>query len=288
MRVSICCLLTLVTLSIKAQTLDIQGHRGARGLLPENTIRGFLRAIDEGVTTLEMDVVITEDKQIVVSHEPYMSPAICLDPKARKIKSAKDYNIYQLTYSEVALFDCGILGNRRFPKQEKVSTNKPLLEEVINTVEFYLKENNLPNVAYNIELKSSASGDGIYHPGVDEFSDIVAGLLQEKLDNARYTIQCFDFRILKYWHERYPDTTLVALVENATKLEESLETLGFTPSVYSPNHSRLTAAIVKASHDRSMKVIPWTVNDLARMKKLVEMGVDGIITDYPDRAKALK
>ena len=90
-----------------------------------------------------MDVVITKDKTVVVSHEPYMSPAICLDSAGNAIKDVQAHNIYELTYDEVALYDCGISGNDRFPKQEKVSTNKPLLEDVINTVESYLKTRNL-------------------------------------------------------------------------------------------------------------------------------------------------
>ena len=288
MRLLFCFLLSFIMLSIQGQTIDIQGHRGARGLLPENTIISFLRAIDEGVTTLEMDVVISKDKRVVLSHEPYMSPAICLDPAGNKIKDIKAHNIYNMTYQEVALYDCGISGNSRFPKQEKISTNKPLLEDVIKTVEAYLKEKNLPDVGYNIELKSSPKGDNTAHPSVEEFSDIVAGLLQSELDASRYTIQCFDFRILKYWHKRYPQTTLVALVENNKGLEANLEELGFTPSVYSPYHIRVTKKLVDACHEKSMKVIPWTVNKLDRMENLIEMGVDGIITDYPDIAKALK
>lgn len=283
------CLVLLITVQLaSAQNLDIQGHRGARGLLPENSIIAFLRAIDEGVNTLEMDVVITKDKRVVVSHEPYMSPAICLDPAGNKIKDIKAHNIFELTYDEVAFYDCGISGNSRFPRQEKISTNKPLLLDVIDEIEAYLEENKLPNVAYNIELKSSPKGDNVSHPEVEEFSDIVAGLLEAKLDNSRYTIQCFDFRILRYWNKRYPETTLVALVENAKSLESNLEALGFTPSVYSPNHLRVNQKLINDCHERSMKVIPWTVNDLSRMEKLVEMGVDGIITDYPDIAKALK
>lgn len=281
-------LLLFISFSSAAQTLDIQGHRGARGLLPENSIIAFLRAIDEGVTTLEMDVVITKDKRVVVSHEPYMSPAICLDPAGNKIKDIKAHNIFELTYDEVAFYDCGISGNSRFPRQEEVSTNKPLLLDVIEEVEAYLQENKLPNVSYNIELKSSPKGDNVSHPGVEEFSDIVAGLLQAKLDNSRYTIQCFDFRVLRYWNERYSETTLVALVENARSLEANMEDLGFIPSVYSPNHLRVNQKLINDCHEKSMKIIPWTVNDLSRMEKLVEMGVDGIITDYPDLAKALK
>ena len=188
----------------------------------------------------------------------------------------------------MALYDCGISGNDKFPKQEKVSTNKPLLEDVINTVESYLKTRNLPNVGYNIELKSTEKGDNAFHPAPEEFSDIVARLLSANLDKIRYTIQCFDFRILNYWHKSYPETTLVALVSNNKGLEANLNELDFVPSAYSPNHSLVNQALINDCHAKSMKIIPWTVNNLQRMEELVEMGVDGIITDYPDIAKALK
>ncbi len=113
-----------MALSASAQYIpkfDVQGHRGARGLIPENTIPGFLLAIDSGVTTIELDVVVTKDKQVVVSHEPWMSAAICLDPSGSplKPKEEKKFNIYQLTYDEVRQFDCGSLGNTRFSSAEK-------------------------------------------------------------------------------------------------------------------------------------------------------------------------
>ena len=115
-----------MALSASAQYIpkfDVQGHRGARGLRPENTIPGFLVAIDSGVTTIELDVVITKDKQVVVSHEPWMSAAICLDPSGSPLqaKEEKKFNIYQMTYDEVKQFDCGSLGNTRFSAAEKNS-----------------------------------------------------------------------------------------------------------------------------------------------------------------------
>ena len=100
--------------------IDIQGHRGARGLLPENTIPAFKRAIDEGVTTLELDVVITKDKKVVVSHEPYMSSAICTVPNGEAVKKSEDFNIYEMTYAQVASFDCGSRGNPRFPSSGEI------------------------------------------------------------------------------------------------------------------------------------------------------------------------
>ena len=182
---------------------DVQGHRGARGLRPENTIPAFLLAIDSGVTTLEMDVVITKDKQVVVSHEPWMSAAICLGPTGTPLqpKDEKKFNIYQLTYDEVTQFDCGSLGNKNFPQQEKMAIAKPLLRDVIGAVENHIKSYGSYEVDYNIEIKSSPEGDKKVHPSVEEYSDLVYNLVDQYLPLERIVIQSFDFRVLKYWHK---------------------------------------------------------------------------------------
>ena len=284
------CGLMMVSLSLKSQELDVQGHRGARGLMPENTIPAFIRALEEGVTTLELDVVITKDKQVVISHEPYMSASICSKPNGQPVTNSEmeQFNIYQMTYPEVSRFDCGIRGNSRFPEQQKMAVSKPLLVDMIKQIENYLAEKGLPKVAYNIELKSTPKGDGISHPQIEEFADIVQAVLDQVLTNNRYTIQCFDFRVLKYYHQKYPDVDLVALVENMKGVKGNLKELGFVPEVYSPYHALLSRKDIELCHQEGMKVIPWTVNDRDRMEKLVNWGVDGIITDYPDRAKGLR
>lgn len=284
------CGLMMVSLSLKSQELDVQGHRGARGLVPENTIPAFIRALEEGVTTLELDVVITKDKRVVISHEPYMSASICSKPNGQPVTNSEmqQFNIYQMTYAEVSRFDCGIRGNSRFPEQQKMAVSKPLLVDMIKQVENYLAEKGLPKVAYNIELKSTPKGDGISHPQIEEFADIVQAVLDQVLTNNRYTIQCFDFRVLKYYHQKYPDVDLVALVENMKGVKGNLKELGFVPEVYSPYHALLSRKDIELCHQEGMKVIPWTVNDRDRMEKLVNWGVDGIITDYPDRAKGLR
>ncbi len=284
--------LTFLSLSqfAYAQSLDIQGHRGARGLLPENTIPAFIRAIDEGVQTLELDVVITKDKKVLVSHEPYMSSSICSKPDGSGISSEESnaLNIYQMTYEQIKSYDCGSKGNPRFPKQEKMAVSKPLLINLISQVEAYLKKNGLSKVAYNIELKSSPKGDNVYHPGVEEFSTIVYDLLAASLPMDRFNIQSFDFRILKYWHTTYPKVRLAALIENGKGVEANLRDLGFTPNIYSPYHILLNKEMISFCQQKNMKVIPWTVNERSAMERLVEMGVDGIITDFPDRAKDLR
>jgi glycerophosphoryl diester phosphodiesterase len=269
---------------------DVQGHRGARGLMPENSIPAFLAALDSGVTTIELDVVITKDKQVVVSHEPWMSSAICLDSSGTPIlaKDEKKFNIYKLTYDQVKQFDCGSLGNKNFPQQQMMKTTKPLLKDVIAAVEYHIKSYASYEVDYNIEIKSSPEGDGKFHPRVEEFSDLVYNLLDQYLPLERVVIQSFDFRVLKYWHTQYPQIRLSALVENTKSIEANLAVLGFKPHVYSPYFKLLSREKVRYLHSQRIRVIPWTVNEVSEMLSLKGMGVDGFITDYPDRAKKYK
>ena len=269
---------------------DIQGHRGARGLKPENTIPAFITALDSGVTTLEMDVVITKDKEVIVSHEPWMSSAICADPLGKAIseKEEKKHNIYKMTYEQVKGFDCGMRGNLRFPEQEKMQSVKPRLIEVIIAAENHIKNFSRYEVDYNIEIKSEKELDGKFQPPPGEFSDLVYNLIDQYIPLDRVVIQSFDFRVLKYWHEKYPHVRLAALVENLKTIDENLSDLGFTPSIYSPDYTLLSKGEVRHCHDLNMRVIPWTVNDPAEMLALKGMGVDGFITDYPDRAAKFK
>lgn len=283
----------LVSLSMQAQYIprfDVQGHRGARGLRPENTIPAFLVALDSGVTTVEMDVVITKDKKVILSHEPYMSAKICLNPAGESFteKDEKKYNIFQMTYDEVAAFDCGSKGNEKFPEQQKMAISKPLLREVIIAVENHIKSYSTYEVDYNIEIKSSPDGDGKFHPAVEEYCDLVYNLVNDYLPMDRVVIQSFDFRALKYFHEKYPEVRLAALVENLRSVDANLKDLGFRPSIYSPYYKLLNKEKLQYLHRMKIRVIPWTVNETADMLALKGMGVDGFITDYPDRARKYK
>ena len=271
----------------KLPTFDVQGHRGARGLKPENTIPAFILALDSGVTTVELDLAVTKDGKLVVSHEPWMSADICLNPAGEEItsKEEKGYNIYQMTYAEVQQFDCGSRGNKRFPEQEKISTTKPLLSDAIVAVEDHIKSYTRYEVDYNIEIKSDEEGDNKFHPDPARFSDMVYELVDQYLPMERVIIQSFDFRVLKYWHEKYPDIRLAALVENLKLVDANLKDLGFEPTIYSPYYKLLNKSKVDALHKRKIKVIPWTVNEIPEMLALKGMGVDGFITDYPNRAK---
>jgi glycerophosphoryl diester phosphodiesterase len=269
---------------------DIQGHRGARGIMPENTIPAFIKALELGVTTVELDVVVTKDKKIVLSHEPWMSHEICIDSTGKEFseKEEKKFNIYKLTYDEIAQFDCGSKVNPRFPQQQKQNVSKPLLQDVIIAIEDYIRNYSLYEVDYNIEIKTTTTGDNKFHPPVNEFSDLVYNLLDQYLPMERIVIQSFDFRVLKYWHQKYPEVRLAALVENKKSIDSNLNDLGFKPSIYSPYYKLVNRDKVNYLHKLKIRVIPWTVNEESEMLAFKGMGVDGFITDYPDRARKYK
>jgi len=268
---------------------DLQGHRGARGLRPENTIPAFLYALESGVTTVELDLAVTKDHQIVVSHEPWMSSDICLQPDGSPVPGQKEesFNIYEMDYEQVRQYDCGSKGNDRFPEQVKMEVSKPLLRDVIVALEHGIKSKGLYEVDYNIEIKTSPSGDNKYHPEPEVFSDLVYNLIDQYLPLERVVIQSFDFRVLKYWHSKYPDIRLSALIENTRTVDYNLRTLGFHPAVYSPHYKLLTKEKVDYLKRLKIRVIPWTVNEVDDMKRMLKWKVDGFITDYPNRAASI-
>jgi len=276
----------LLTISCHNQeeekSIDIQGHRGARGLMPENTIPAFKRAIDLGVQTLELDLVVSKDQQLVVSHEPYFSPDFCLDMQGNEIPKDSLINIYNISYDEIKSYDCGSIGNPRFPEQEKMKVSKPLLSDVIDEIEKYTK--NKKPLLYNIELKTTKETDTVFHPTPEVFSDLVYELLSEKGIWDRVNIQSFDFRTLKYYNKQYPEVKLALLIENELSWKENIDSLGFTPEIYSCYFKLLESKKVNEIQEAGMLVIPWTVNEAGDIKEVISWKVDGVITDYPNRA----
>lgn len=269
------------------QTFDIQGHRGARGLLPENSTAGFLHAVDLGVSTLEIDVVVAGDSTVVVSHEPWMLETICSDADGRAITDGESYNIYRMSYEAVARYDCGMRGHPGFPRQEKQAAVKPRLSDVINAVESHAAERGMDPLRYNIEIKSREEWDGIYSPPPPVFAQFVHEVVVRTGIMDRATIQSFDLRSLQAAHRIGASWQLAVLVHSDTDLPALLDRLGFTPQVFSPNFRLVDESLVHAVHDLGMRIIPWTVNEVSDMKRIMAMGVDGLITDYPDVALTL-
>lgn len=264
---------------------DYQGHRGCRGLLPENTVAAMLYALELGVTTLEMDAVITADGKVVLSHEPWCSHEICLDPEGREIPEAneREHNIYRLTYEALTRYDCGSKPHPRFPGQRLGPAHKPLLSDVIAAAEAHARTLGRPLPWYNIETKCTPEGDDLYHPSPAIFTDLIADVITAGGVRERTVLQSFDVRTLQYAHNHHPDLRLALLIENKDSPEKNLAVLGFTPHIYSPHFELVDAALISFCESQGMKLIPWTVNDAENIKKLIAMGVDGIISDYPDK-----
>jgi glycerophosphoryl diester phosphodiesterase len=271
--------------SATGQKFDRQGHRGARGLMPENTIPAMFKAIDLGVTTLEMDLGISKDRKVVVSHDPYFSENITTTPEGKTITKAEAAKLllYNMNYDSIRKYDVGLKPHPLFPKQEKIAVNKPLLSDLVDASEAYAIQKG-KIIYYNIEIKSQPLNDGIKHPPVEEFVDLAMQVIQSANISGKTTIQSFDPRALQVMHKKYPFVKTSLLIEDDDKrsLKEQLDQLGFIPSIYSPHYSLVNEALLKQCHDKNIRVIPWTVNNLEEMKRLLKSGVDGIITDYPD------
>ena len=263
---------------------DWQGHRGCRGLEPENSIPAFLHALDfPEVTTLELDLAVSKDNQLIVSHEPWFNPDICLLPTGQNIAKGEGekYLIYQYTAAEIRGFDCGSMGNPKFPQQQKQKTWKPILREVVDSLRAK-RPDRLATIRWNVEIKSEAGWDGLRHPAVDVFAQLVIDELRRLGIDAQTTIQSFDVRALQAVHRLAPDIRLVYLVENIWGLESNLEKLGFQPAVYSPVYQVVGPKLARQCHAKGIQLIPWTVDEVVSMRKMIRCGVDGIITDYPD------
>lgn len=266
------------------------GHRGARGLYPENTQRGFETALALGVDELELDLVVSGDGQLIVSHEAWLNPDICSDAAGRPIEpnTREHYNLYRMPYAEIAQFDCGRRGHPDFPHQEKRPSVKPLFTELLDALNTFASAQHLAPPNYLIEIKCGEDPDGLFNPPPDEFAQQVYRLLQSKNQLRQCRLQSFDPRVLNALYRLDNNLKLALLVENSLDLQRDLARLNFQPQAYSPDHTLLEPSIVSACHALGMRVIPWTVNEPGDMDRLIAIGVDGLITDYPDRLLTLK
>ena len=273
-----------------ATSFDEQAHRGGRGLMPENTIASEKNAIDYGCT-LEMDLQMSKDKKIVVSHDSYFNSDFCLTPEGDTMTKEDGYSrlIYNIPYDSVAKYDAGLKPHPGFPRQKKIHAIKPLLSVLIDSVEAYAKEKHHVN-HYNIEIKSNPKSDGKNYSTLEEYVDSAMKIIIDKGIEPRTMIQSFDIRALKLVHEKYPMVKTSYLVGKADKktAQGYIDELGFKPDIFSPEYSIITEDLVKAFHQQDVLVIPWTPNTAEEIQHLKDMGVDGVITDYPDLYAQIK
>lgn len=265
--------------------IDVQGHRGCRGLLPENSIPGFQKAIDLGIPTLELDLVVSKDKKVVVSHDPFMNHDIALDVNGNDITQAneKSYNLYNMTYDSIKKYDCGSKPHPKFPNQQKIKTYKPLLEEVIDLAE----EQSHQSIHYNIEIKSLPEWDDVFTPKVQEFVTLVLEIITTKKIANRVTFQSFDVRAMEEIKRKAPKIKTSLLVDEHESINPKLRSLSFKPDIVSPYFKLINSRKVKRLQNRGFKVIPWTLNEEKDINAMIDYNVDGIISDYPNNVMSL-
>lgn len=273
-------------------TFSWQGHRGARGLAPENTIPAFIKALEYNVHTLELDVVVSKDKKIIVSHEPYFSHYITTKPDGTAVTKKEEQSLltYHMDYEEIKQYDCGIRGHAKFPEQVGEPAFKPSFKDMVKAVDAHCRKNKLPKPNFNIEMKSYAKYYGKANPYPKEFVEIMLQELTDLKIKKRTNLQAFDFDVLREIKKQDPDMEIAMLVEFADgrDVNKHIKKLGFKPDIYSPDHKLLFKKVIKQCHDMDIRVIPWTVNKVERMKTLIRYGVDGLITDYPNRIELVK
>ena len=288
---------------------DLQAHRGGRGLWPENTLASFAGALSLGVNTLELDCAVTKDGVVVISHDPLLNPEITRDPSGKFIETHGP-SFFSMTYPEVQRYDVGRLkpGTKYaegFPDQKPVDGLRiPRLLDVFALV----KKSGNTKVRFNIETKITPEKPD-ETLGAQAFAEAVVKVVREAKMEKRASIQSFDWRTLTVVQKMAPEIETVALTTQrpnggnvqvgAPGASPSLGGLdvddfgGSVPKVvkasgarvWSPNYGDIVAAQVEEAHSLGLKVIPWTVNDPAEMEKFIDMRVDGIITDRPDRLR---
>lgn len=263
----------------------VQAHRGGAALYPENTIPAMINAVKIGTKILELDLQLTKDSQVVVSHDSYLNSTKALFPNGDRIPKELESSlqIFSMDYDSLCLYDVGSLENPLYPDRKNLKCTVPTLANLIDCVEVYTYSRDKDPVNYNIEIKSIVNKNDKTIPDYETFCDLSMQVLQKKNIKGRYCIQSFDTRSLNYIHQKYPCVQLSFLVEDrGLRVKDFLKRLDFVPPIISPDHNIVDKDFVSDAHDYKMKVIPWTVDSKVEVMRLKAIGVDGIITNQPD------
>ncbi|HEX4924208.1 MAG TPA: glycerophosphodiester phosphodiesterase [Bdellovibrionales bacterium] len=258
--------------------VEVHGHRGARARFPENTLPAFNHAIEAGAHYLELDLVVTKDRRLVVSHDLQLNPEICLGPGGSRMASPP--LVFSLTADELRAYDCGALKNSKFPHQKTIpGTRVPTFDEVLDLVERHPSPH-AKNVRLNIETKISPEHpDATVQPA--EFAKLLIEALRRRGFLERAVIQSFDYRTLREARKLEPKVKIAALTDDL--MEDLVKTAReLNADFVSPRWTLVKFKTVEKLHAIGVKVVPWTVNDRLSWAEVISMKVDGIITDDPE------
>jgi glycerophosphoryl diester phosphodiesterase len=291
-------------LAASASAFDLQGHRGARGLAPENTLPAFERALELGVTTLELDIGVTADGVVVVAHDPYLNPLITRDATGQWLAGTRGPLLKSLTYAQLQAYDVGRIkpdspyAGTFNQQQPRDGTRIPTLAQVFDLV----KARGASRVRFNIETKlNPGQPDDTVSP--EAMTQALLKVVRDAGMTQRVAIQSFDWRTLRVVQQQEPAIPTVCLTiqtANNDNVRDGSWNAGFKIAdhgsaprlakaagctVWSANGGAVTEALVKEAQSIGLKAIPWTINNPADMERLIGWGVDGLITDYPDRLR---
>lgn len=302
-RALLCC---AAALSSATFAFDLQGHRGTRGYAPENTLPAFERALEIGVDTLELDIGVTADGVVVIAHDPHLNPAFTRDAAGQWLPGGKGPLLRTLAFAQLQAFDVGRI-NPESPyaktfnlQQPRDGTRIPTLAALFDRV----KALRADHVRFNIETKvNPTQAQDTVDP--EAMVNALLQVVREAGMTRRVSVQSFDWRTLQLVQRLEPGMPTVYLTIQTASNDnlrggewtngQKLADAGSAPrmvkaaggAVWSPNGGALTEALVKEGQSLGLRVIPWTINNPADMERLLGWGVDGIITDYPDRLRAV-
>ncbi len=304
LRTLLCVFGLLALTGCSTLAFDAQGHRGARGLAPENTLPAFERALEIGVNTLELDVGVTADGVVVVAHDPYLNPAITRNASGQWLPPGKGPTLKSLTLTQLQAYDVGRI-NPDTPYAKTFSTQAPRDGTRVPTLASLfalVKDRGINDVRFNIETKiNPTQPDETVNP--EQMVRALLNVVREAGMQKHVTIQSFDWRTLQIvqgFEPGIPTVYLSIQTANTDNIRDGVWTAGFKiaehgsvpkmvkaagGAVWSPNGGAVTEALVKEAQGIGLKVVPWTINTPADMERLLGWGVDGIITDYPDRLR---
>lgn len=273
-------------------SIDLQGHRGARGLFPENTIPAFKYAIEQKMTTLELDTNLTKDGNLIVYHDSFINSDLCIDSKKNPAQSTR---ILDMTLEDLKKLDCGSLINKKFPEQTLIPGTKLIsLSELFDFVKQYEADHpDIQKLHFNIETKFESAPN---HEYLERFATIIVQLIENADVVDRTIVQSFALEILPMIKKRNPKLKTAALFQPSyvqgilmmmglnsirSKIIKKTEKAG--ADIISPYHLYANLFFIQTCHQKNIRVIPWTVNERDKILTLLNNGVDGIISDYPNR-----
>lgn len=265
---------------------DIQGHRIARGIAPENSLFAIPIALEiRELTTLELDLAITKDLKVILSHDPWMSSVNCDHSNDDRIMPYEDEKIiiFNMPYEQVREFRCGGRRNKHFLEQRLKFEKVALLDSAIIIAKNTAQRLRRPEPQFNIEIKSKPDWDNFYTPTPDNYAKLVVEIIEKHGIENNTIIQSFDPRSLEAVKKLNPSIRLSLLGNTNSNWETDKSSLSFLPDYYSPYYKDIDKNKVEKIKAEGVKVIPYTVNDSLEIGRIIESGCDGIISDYPDR-----